>query len=85
MQEITDPTSGEVAYLGLWVDGVQVAAAMRQDDFFAERHGGHRWHLWTNFLKIFVEARPAVLPDEQSARGWLKFIGDCVEGKLTGK
>jgi hypothetical protein len=79
-------SAGELAYLGMWVDGIQVAAAVRQDDCYAEMNGGARWSLWSSGLTLRTEghnppgsARPLPVRDEADARAWLYLFADLAE------
>ncbi|HJT94040.1 MAG TPA: hypothetical protein VJ777_19260 [Mycobacterium sp.] len=54
--------SGATAFIGMWVDGQQIAAAVRQDDEYAKRNGGAHWSLWSSGLRLrlLVDEQPEV-------------------------
>lgn len=81
---------GQTAYVGMWVDGLQIGAGLRQDDGFAEYHRGDRWLLWSSGLTSMAMIKPdaprptnaaSPLPvrDEAGVRAWLNLLADLAE------
>jgi len=80
--------SGELAYIGLWVDGVQIAGAVRQDELYAACNNDARWSLWSCGLRprsllgdppSANAARPLPVADEHDARAWLTLLATLAE------
>jgi hypothetical protein len=78
---------GELGYIGVWVDGVQIAAGVRHDEGYAERHNGARWALWSGGLDVTPLKAPRgpfdthslAVRAEADVRVWLDLLGDLAE------
>lgn len=86
---------GTTAYVSVWVDGLQIAGAVRQDEFYAERNRGARWSLWSSGLSLRLlgdapstsehapaqprNTSPLPVRDEHDVRAWLSLIADLAE------
>lgn len=73
----------KLSYIGMWVDDVQIAAAVRQPPLAPETRD---WHLWSSGLVYPPgsppspgEARPLLVANEHDARAWLDLIADLAE------
>lgn len=86
---------GAVGFISVWVDGVQVAAGIRQDPAYAERNGGRGWSLWSSGLSLRTtgdapvtsahapqqprNTHPIPVDDEHDVCAWLALIADLAE------
>lgn len=71
---------GTVGYIGMAIDGVQIAAGARQSDDH-KKSTGYDWHIWTSLLTL-DDASPLAARDEKSVRRWLELFADMYEGKV---
>lgn len=82
---------GTPAFIGMWVDNVQIAAAIRQDDEYADYHRGARWSLWSSGLTLAplpgtdasqrspIASHPLPVRTEADVRAWLDLLADLAE------
>lgn len=84
-----DDESGAVGFLSVWVDNVQIAAAVKQDESYAQRNDGAQWSLWSSGLTLraltppdderATAAHPLAIRTEGDARAWLFLLADLAE------
>lgn len=77
---------GRLTYIGIWVDELQIAAAVRADG--TPPHGS-AWQLWSSGLRLRSTldpapspanaARPLPVDNEYEARAWLNLLADLAE------
>lgn len=78
---------GRLSYIGVWVDEMQIAAAVRTD--LDEPLNGPVWQLWSSGLRLRSTlngrepeakyAHPLPVTDEHDARAWLDLLADLAE------
>lgn len=61
---------GQASYIGMWVDGIQVAAGVKSIDT--------QWSMWSPLLAV-GNAHPLVVRTESDLRAWLNLFGDLAE------
>lgn len=87
LYELRSADNTTVDYIGMWIDGVQIAAALRKDDWYAEHNGGAEWALWSSRLSVApiraergpTDTHPLALRTEADARAWLDLLADLAE------
>lgn len=84
---------GQISYIGMWVDGIQIATGLRQSVEFDDYHKGYRWQMWSSALtlppnKFYGNADepradnaacPLAARDEADVRAWLNLFADLAE------